>query len=100
MRVEFAVIGAEELNAAAGGRRALVAQDEKRDAVRDQHLDTVAVPARRRVERLQLRFQLVDQGDSLWAVRTFARDDRRHELARAGIGQCKSPADTARRPHE
>src|SRR5688572_23115434 len=59
--LQLAIFRTVKLDSAAAGRLAVHASHEERDALADQLIDAVSVPALLRVERAQMRLQLLDE---------------------------------------
>jgi hypothetical protein len=70
--LQFAILAAKKLDPAATRRRAVNPQHAERHAFPDQSLHAEAVPALRRVERLQMGLQFVDQKQGVGGVGTLS----------------------------
>jgi hypothetical protein len=76
--LQFAIVAAKELDPAATRRHTVNPQHEERHAFLDQSIHAEPVPALRRVERLQMGLQLVDEQQGVGGVGTFSGDGGRH----------------------
>jgi len=76
--LQFAALAAKKLNPAAARRLAINPQHEERHTFLDQSLHAESVPALRRMERLQMGLQLVDQKHGVEGVGTFGGEDDQH----------------------
>src|SRR6266852_4013993 len=72
--LQFPIGGAKQLDAAAAGRSVVMAQHEERDCLRNQLVDAKTVTACAWIERLQMCFELRNEGDGVGAVGAFGRD--------------------------
>src|SRR5260370_19886350 len=78
--LRFAVLAAEKLDPAATRRRAVNPQHEERHAFLEQSLHAEPMPALRRVERLQMGLQFVDQKQGVRGIGALSGDGGRHEV--------------------
>src|SRR5579871_4006368 len=79
--LQLTILGAKQLDSATGGRSTVLAQDEKRDAKRDQLFDAVTVTALGWIERVKMCFKLGNQGNGIGAIGAFPRDDGGYRLS-------------------
>src|SRR5262245_54857918 len=82
--LDLAVLCAEQLDAAAPGGRAAVADDEERNRVGNQFLDAEPMTAFARIERREMCVELCDQRGRVGAGGVLGRYDRRHVVSPDG----------------
>jgi hypothetical protein len=82
----FPKLRPKQLNAAAAGRSRIGPQNEKRDSLRNQLFDAVAVATLGWIERVEMSVKLSNQHDGVGAVRAFGCDDGCHVQSRVGQG--------------
>lgn len=77
---DLSILAAEQLDAAAPGRCAVLADEKECHRLGDQLLHTIAVAAFTWIEWSQLRFQFLDQGHGVGSIWVFRGDNGWHRL--------------------
>src|SRR5687767_12481087 len=85
--LDFAILGAEELDAATAGRHAVMPDEKEYDRRRNQLFYSIAVTAFGWIERGQVRFKLSNQALCVGTVRAFPGDDRWHRMRPQGYSR-------------